>query len=90
MLRLGGLASLRDARIWMRGVRWCRGWLFGSERLREQLLKMLAKRPARIENANGYHGPQLSDYEEQRARALVRAALEHFGTDLATLRRVAT
>jgi hypothetical protein len=57
------------------------------QRFREELLKMLAKRPTRIEKANGYHGPQLSDYAEKRARALIRGALEHFGTDLATLRR---
>jgi hypothetical protein len=43
---------------------------------------MLAKRPARIEKANGYHGPQLSDYAEKRALGLIRAAVEHFGTDL--------
>ena len=48
---------------------------------------MLARRPARIEKANGYHGPQLSDNAEKRARALIRAALEHFGVDLETLRR---
>jgi hypothetical protein len=48
---------------------------------------MLAKRPRRIEKANGYHGAQLNDYAESRARGLIRAALEHFGTDLATLRR---
>jgi putative transposase len=64
-----------------------RGWFFGSERFREELLKMLAKRASRIEKANGYHGPQLSDYAEKRARALIQAALEHFGTDLPTLRR---
>ncbi len=64
-----------------------RGWFFGSERFREQLLRMLAKRPARIEKANGYHGAQFNDYAERRARRLMRAALEHFGTDLATLRR---
>ncbi|MFZ0708450.1 MAG: transposase [Terrimicrobiaceae bacterium] len=40
-----------------------------------------------IEKANGYHGPQLNDYAEKRAWALIRAGLEHFGTDLATLRR---
>ena len=39
-----------------------RGWFFGSEHFREKLLKMLARRPVRIEKANGYHGPQLSDY----------------------------
>jgi hypothetical protein len=43
-------------------------------------------RSARIEKANGYHGPQLKDYAEKQARELIRAALEHFGTDLATLR----
>ena len=64
-----------------------RGWFFGSEHFREQLLKMLARRPVRIEKANGYHGPQLSDYAEKRARALIREALEHFGIDLVTLRR---
>ena len=64
-----------------------RGWLFGSEHFREKLLRMLAKRPTQIEKANGYHGPQLSDYAEKRARALIRAGLEHFGIDLATLRR---
>ncbi len=64
-----------------------RGWLFGSEHFREKLLRMLAKRPTRIEKANGYHGPQLNDFAEKRARALIQAALEHFGTDLATLRR---
>ncbi len=64
-----------------------RGWFFGSERFREQLLRMLAKRPARIEKANGDHGAQFNDYAERRARRLMRAALEHFGTDLATLRR---
>jgi REP-associated tyrosine transposase len=64
-----------------------RGWLFGSERFREKLLKMLARRPTPIEKANGYHGPQLNDYAEKRAQALLRAGLEYFGTDLATLRR---
>ena len=64
-----------------------RGWFFGSEEFREKLLGMLAKRSARIEKANGYHGPQLNDYAEKRARELIRAALEHFGTDLATLRQ---
>ncbi len=64
-----------------------RGWFFGSEKFREKLLRMLAKRPARIEKANGYYGPQLNDYSEKRARGLIRAALEHFRTDLATLRR---
>ena len=64
-----------------------RGWLFGSEHFREKLLRRLAKRPTRIEKANGYHGPQLNDYAEKRARALIRAALEHFGIDLASLRR---
>ncbi len=64
-----------------------RGWFFGSERFREQLLRMLAKRPARIEKANGDHGAQFNDYAERRALALIRAALEHFGIDLATLRR---
>jgi putative transposase len=64
-----------------------RGWFFGSESFREKLLKMLAKRPGRIEKANGYHGPQLNDYAEGRARAILRAALEHFGTDLAMLQR---
>jgi putative transposase len=64
-----------------------RGWFFGSERFRDKLLKMLAKRPGRIEKANGYHGPQLNDYAERRARRLIRAALEHFGIDLGTLRR---
>jgi putative transposase len=59
-----------------------RGWLFASERFREKLLRMLAKRAGRIEKANGYHGPQLNDYGEKRAGALIRAALEHFGTDL--------
>ena len=29
---------------------------------------VLAKRPTRIEKANGYHGPQLNDYAEKRAR----------------------
>ncbi len=64
-----------------------RGWLFGSEHFREKLFRRLAKRPTRIEKANGYHGPQLNDYAEKRARALIRAGLEHFGTDLATLPR---
>ena len=41
-----------------------RGWLFGSEKFREKLLRRLAKRPARIEKANGYYGPQLNDYAE--------------------------
>ena len=63
-----------------------RGWFFGSERFREKLLKMLVQRPARIEKANGYHGAQLNDHAEKQARALIRVALEHFGTDLATLR----
>ena len=57
-----------------------RGWLFGSEHFREKLLRRLAKRPTRMEKANGYHGPQLNDYAEKRARALIRAALEHFGS----------
>ncbi len=48
---------------------------------------MLANRPTQIEKANGYHGPQLNDYAEKRARPLIRAGLEHFGIDLATLRR---
>jgi hypothetical protein len=61
-----------------------RGWFFGSERFREKLLKMLAKRPGRIEKANGYHGAQLHDYAERRAHGLIRAALEQFGTDLAS------
>ena len=43
----------------------CRGWLFGSEHFREKLLRMLAKRPTRIEKANGYHGPQLNDFAEK-------------------------
>jgi hypothetical protein len=64
-----------------------RGWFFGSETFREKLLGMLAKRSGEIEKANGYHGPQLNDYTERRARGLIRAALERFGTDLATLRR---
>ena len=64
-----------------------RGWFFGSETFREKLLGMLAKRSGEIEKANGYHGPQLNDNAERRARGLIRAALEHFGTDLATLRR---
>jgi hypothetical protein len=64
-----------------------RGWFFGSEHFREELLKMLAERPVRIEKANGYYGPQLNDYAERRAKALIRAALEQFGTDLPTLRQ---
>ena len=64
-----------------------RGWFFGSEEFREKLLKLLARRPRRIKKANGYYGPQLHDHAEKRARELIRAALEHFGTDLATLRR---
>jgi hypothetical protein len=66
-----------------------RGWFFGSEHCREELLKMLAERPVRIEKANGYYGPQLNDYAERRAKALIRAALEQFGTDLPTLRQLA-
>ena len=53
-----------------------RGWLFGSEQFREKLLRMLAKRPTQIERANGYHGPQLNDYAEKRARGLIRAGLD--------------
>jgi putative transposase len=64
-----------------------RGWFFGSEDFREKLLKMLSQRPARIEKANGYHGTQLNDYAEKQARALIRAALEHFRVELTTLRR---
>ena len=64
-----------------------RGWFFGSESFREKLLKMLAKRPTRIEKANGYHGPQLNDYAEKRAGDLIGAALEHFGIDLSTLQQ---
>jgi REP-associated tyrosine transposase len=64
-----------------------RGWFFGSESFREKLLKMLAKRPTRIEKANGYHGPQLNDYAEKRAGDLIGAALEHFGIDLFTLQQ---
>jgi putative transposase len=63
-----------------------RGWFFGSENFREKLLKMLSQRPTRIEKANGYHGAQLNDYGEKQARALIRAALEHFGTNLAAFR----
>ncbi|MGA7880163.1 MAG: hypothetical protein WBL40_22670 [Terrimicrobiaceae bacterium] len=37
---------------------------------------MLAKRPERIEKANSYHGPQLNDYAEKRARGLIRMTLE--------------
>jgi hypothetical protein len=48
---------------------------------RTSLPKLLAKRAARIEKANGYHGPQLNDYVEKRTRDLIRAALDHFETD---------
>ena len=64
-----------------------RGWFFGSENFREKLLKLLSQRPARIEKANGYYGTQFNDYAEKHARTLISAALEHFGTDLAALRR---
>jgi hypothetical protein len=44
-------------------------------------------RPGEIEKANGCHGPQLDDYAERRALGFIRAALEHFGIDLAAPRR---
>ncbi len=55
-----------------------RGWFFGSGHFREQLLKLLARWPVRIEKANGYHGPQAQRLAEKRARALIRAVLERF------------
>lgn len=36
--------------------------------------------------ANGYHGPQLHDHGEKRARALIRAGLEHFKIDAKKLK----
>ena len=65
-----------------------RGWFFGSQKFREKLLKLLKKRDARIQKANGYHGPQLHDYGEKRACALIRAGLEHFAMDAEELKRV--
>ena len=64
-----------------------RGWFFGSQKFREKLLKLLKKRDARIQKAHGYHGPQLHDYGEERARALIRAGLEHFAMDAEELKR---
>lgn len=61
-----------------------RGWLFGSQKFREEMLGLVEKRKKRIQKANGYHGPQLHDHGEKRARRLISAGLAHFEVDLAT------
>ena len=48
---------------------------------------MLGKRSEEIEKANGYHGRSLTTTPRDGRGGLIRAMPEHFGTDLATLRR---
>jgi len=55
-----------------------RGWLFGSQEFREKMLKLLEKGGKKIRKANGYHGEQLNDHEERRARSLIEAGLKVF------------
>ena len=63
-----------------------RGWLFGSQEFREKLLKLLEKGGKKIRKANGYHGEQLNDHGEKRARALIKAGLKEMGMSLEELR----
>jgi len=64
-----------------------RGWLFGSQGFRESMLSLLEKRGKKIKKANGYHGAQLSDYGEKKARALIEAGLKVYGLGLEELRK---
>ncbi len=64
-----------------------RGWLFGSQKFRERVLKLAEKKKVEIRKANGYYGTQLQDFGEKRARALIRAGLEHFEMDRKSLKQ---
>jgi len=55
-----------------------RGWVLGSQEFRESMLKLLEKAGKKMEKANGYHGPQLHDHGERRARGLIEAGLKVF------------
>lgn len=58
-----------------------RGWFFGSQAFRENLM---AKLKAKLEEggrkrANGYHGPEVHDHHDARAERLATVGCEFFG-----------
>lgn len=67
-----------------------RGWFFGSQAFRENLM---AKLRAKLEEdgrkrANGYNGPEVNDHQSSMAEKLVLAGCEYFeltGEDLRNL-----
>lgn len=65
-----------------------RGWLFGSQEFREKLLRLAAgKLDERAEKkSDGYHGADLHDHAECRAREILRVGLKYFETSQRELR----
>jgi hypothetical protein len=59
-----------------------RGWFFGSQKFREKLLKLASGklRERAGKKSDGYHGEEVRDHGEQRARELLQAGLENFQT----------
>jgi hypothetical protein len=59
-----------------------RGWFFGSQKFRQKLQKLASgKLRERVgKKSDAYHGEDVRDHGEQRARELLQAGLENFQT----------
>ena len=70
-----------------------RGWVFGSQKFREKLIKMASGKlgdrgkDGGKSQSDGYHGAEISDHEEWRAGVLLRARMSFLRMELEELRK---
>jgi len=70
-----------------------RGWVFGSQKFREKLIKMASGKlgdrgkDGGKSQSDGYHGAEISDHEKWRDGVLLRAGLSFLKVELEELRK---
>ena len=56
-----------------------RGWYFGSQDFKERMLALIERTGGFEKKGNGYHGEQMQDHVEARARRILEAGCEVLG-----------